>query len=249
LPLIGDPWFWAAAVPAVVLSGLSKGGLGGAGATATPLLALVVAPAQAAAIMLVALCIMDIFGIRAYLWRWDRRVLRVIVPAGVAGCVLGALTFRALDDNWIRILVGVIVLAFLAYSLFPRKIVLEPSDGAGRLWGTVSGFASFITHSGGPPLMVYLLPLRLEKDTFISTCLVYFAVINYAKIPGYVWLGLIDLRNFVTAVLLVPAGVGGIYLGLWLQRRMDPRWFYRVVYALIFLTGAKLLYDGIAGLG
>lgn len=249
MPLIGDPWFWAAAVPAVVLSGLSKGGLGGAGATATPLLALVIAPAQAAAIMLVALCIMDIFGIRAYLWRWDRRVLGVIVPAGVAGCILGALTFRVLDDNWIRILVGLIVLAFLAYSLVPRKIIVKPSDGAGRLWGTVSGFASFITHSGGPPLMVYLLPLRLEKDTFISTCLVYFAVINYAKIPGYVWLGLIDLRNFVTAVVLVPAGVAGIYLGLWLQRRMDPRWFYRVVYALIFLTGVKLLYDGIAGLG
>jgi uncharacterized protein len=249
LPLIGDPWFWAAAIPAVVLSGLSKGGLGGAGATATPLLALVIAPAQAAAIMLVALCIMDIFGIRAYLWRWDRRVLRVIVPAGVVGCVLGALTFRLLDDNWIRILVGAIVLAFLAYSLFPRKIIVRPSDGAGRFWGTVSGFASFITHSGGPPLMIYLLPLRLEKETFISTCLVYFAVINYAKIPGYVWLGLIDLRNFVTAVALVPAGVAGIYLGLWLQRRMDPRWFYRVVYALIFITGAKLLYDGIAGLG
>jgi uncharacterized membrane protein YfcA len=249
LLLIGDPWFWAAAIPAVVLSGLSKGGLGGAGATATPLLALVIPPAQAAAIMLVALCIMDIFGIRAYLWRWDRRVLRVIVPAGVAGCVLGALTFRVLDDNWIRILVGVIVLAFLAYSLFPRKIIVRPSDRAGRLWGTVSGFASFITHSGGPPLMIYLLPLRLEKDTFISTCLVYFAVINYAKIPGYVWLGLIDLRNFATAVALVPAGIAGIYLGIWLQRRMDPRWFYRVVYALIFITGAKLLYDGIAGLG
>lgn len=233
----------------MVLSGLSKGGLGGAGATATPLLALAIAPAQAAAIMLVVLCIMDIFGIRAYLWRWDRRVLRVIIPAGVVGCALGALTFRVLDDNWIRILVGLIVLAFLAYSLFPRKIVLKPSDAAGRLWGTVSGFASFITHSGGPPLMVYLLPLRLEKDSFISTCLVYFAVINYAKIPGYVWLGLIDLRNFVTAVALVPAGVAGIYLGIWLQRRMDPRWFYRVVYALIFVTGAKLLYDGIAGLG
>ncbi|HZQ71315.1 MAG TPA: sulfite exporter TauE/SafE family protein [Burkholderiales bacterium] len=232
------------------MSGLSKGGLGGAGATATPLLALVIAPGQAAAIMLVVLCLMDIFGIRAYLWRWDRHVLRVIVPPGIVGCVFGTAAFRYLDDNWIRILIALIVLGFLAYSLLPRKaLVKKPSDGAGRLWGTLSGFASFVTHSGGPPLMVYLLPLRLEKERFISTCLVYFAVVNYAKIPGYLWLGLLDLRNVATAVALLPLGVAGIYMGIWLQRRMDPAWFYRVVYALIFLTGAMLLYDGIAGLG
>jgi len=212
-------------------------------------MALAIAPSQAAAIMLVVLCIMDIFGIRAYLWRWDRRVLGVVVPAGIAGCVLGAVTFRVLDENWIRILIGLIVLGYLGYSLLPKKVMLEePSDAAGRLWATVSGFASFITHSGGPPLMVYLLPLRLDKERFIATCLVYFAVINYAKIPGYLWLGLLDLRNVATALALVPAGVAGIYLGIWLQRRMATAWFYRVLYGLLFATGAKLLYDGIAGL-
>lgn len=249
MQLIAEPWFWAVAIPAVVLSGLSKGGLGGAGATATPLMALVIAPAQAAAIMLVVLCLMDIVGIRAYLWRWDRRIMRIIIPAGVLGCAIGAATFRHMNDNWIRILIGVIVLGYLGYTLYPRKSLLgKPADGAGWLWGTVSGFASFVTHSGSPPLMVYLLPQRLEKDAFIATCLVYFAAINYAKILPYWWLGLLDLRNIATAVALVPAGIGGIYLGIWLQRRMNARWFYRVLYALFFVTGAKLLYDGISGL-
>ncbi len=233
----------------MILSGLSKGGLGGAGSTATPLLALAIAPAQAAAIMLVVLCVMDIVGIRAYLWRWDRRIMRVIIPPGIAGCLLGAATFRIMNDNWIRILIGVIVLGYLAYTFYPRKNLLKkPSDRAGRFWGTVSGFASFITHSGSPPLMVYLLPQRLEKDAFIATCLVYFAAINYAKILPYWWLGLLDLQNVATALALVPIGIGGIYLGIWLQRRMDARWFYRILYALFFVTGAKLLYDGIAGL-
>jgi len=244
-----DPWFWAVALPAVLLSGLSKGGLGGAGATATPLLALVLPPGQAAAIMLVVLCVLDIFGIRAYLWRWDRHVLSVIVPAGLVGCAVGAVTFRYADENWIRILIGVIVLGYLAWSLYPRKIASgKPSDAAGWLWGAVSGFASFITHSGSPPLMVYLLPQRLEKDVFIATCLVYFAAMNYAKILPYLWLGLLDLRSAGAALALVPAGVAGIYLGMWLQRRVDVRWFYRMLYFLFFFTGAKLLYDGVAGL-
>ena len=249
MELIADPWFWAAAVPAVILAGLSKGGLGGAGATATPLMALVVPPAQAAAIMLVTLCIMDIAGVRAYLWQWDRRVLRVIVPAGVAGCVIGALTFRITNDQWLRILLGLIVLVFLLYSLIPRKAPQAAlGERAGWLWGSLSGFCSFVAHAGSPPLMVYLLPQRLEKNAFIATCLLYFAVINYAKILPYWWLGLFDLRNISTALALTPLGIVGIYAGMWLQMRLDARWFYRILYGMLLVTGVKLLYDGISGL-
>jgi uncharacterized membrane protein YfcA len=249
LELIADPWFWAAAVPAVILAGISKGGIGGAGSVSTPLMALAVSPAQAATIMLVVLCILDIAGVRAYLGRWDRRILKIIIPAGVAGCVIGALTFRMTNDHWLRILLGLIVLAFLLYSVLPRKGPAQaPSDRAGWFWGTLSGFCSFVTHAGSPPLMVYLLPQRLEKNAFIATCLLYFAVINYAKILPYWWLGLFDLRNISTALALTPLGIAGIYGGIWLQKRIDARWFYRVLYGMLSVTGVKLLYDGISGL-
>jgi hypothetical protein len=248
--LIADPWFWALALPAVVLHGMSKGGLGGGGGgVSTPVMSIVVAPTAAAAIMLPVLCVMDLAGIKAYLGRWDRRILAVILPAGVAGCMLGAATFRAVDENWIRILVGCVALAFLAYSLYPKKhLAAQPSRRAGGFWATVSGFTSFITHAGGPPLMVYLLPQRLEKAVFVATSLVYFAALNYVKILPYFWLGLFDARNLATSAALLPAAIGGIYLGLWAQRRINTEWFYRVVYVLLFVTGVKLLYDGVTGL-
>jgi uncharacterized protein len=249
LELIADPWFWAAAVPAVILAGLSKGGLGGAGATSAPLLALVIPPAEAAAIMLVILCIMDIAGVRAYVGQWDRRVLRVIVPSGLAGCVIGALTFRMTNDQWLRILLGLIVLVFLVYSLMPRKRPpIAMGARGGWFWGTLAGFCSFISHAGSPPLMVYLLPQRLEKTAFIATCLLYFAIINYAKILPYWWLGLFDARNLASALALTPLGIASIYGGIWLQKRIDARWFYRILYGMLLITGVKLLYDGISGL-
>jgi uncharacterized membrane protein YfcA len=115
-------------------------------------------------------------------------------------------------------------------------------------WGTLSGFTGFITHAGSPPVMVYLLPQKLDKDTFIATSLVFFFALNYAKILPYLWLRFFDTRVFVTAALLVPAGIAGIYAGMWMQRRIDVRWFYRLIYALLLFTGTKLLYDGITGL-
>jgi uncharacterized membrane protein YfcA len=245
--LIHDPWFWALAIPAVALTGISKGG--GGAAVATPLMAVAIPPAQAAAIMLPVLCVMDIAGVRMYLGRWDRHIMRIIVPAGLLGCAIGALTFRHIDDDWLRIMLGVIALGFLAWTFYPRKRLAEkPRDLAGWFWGTLSGFTSFITHAGSPPVMVYLLPQKLDKDAFVATSLVFFFALNYAKILPYLWLGLFDARVLGTAALLVPVGIAGIYAGLWMQRHIDVRWFYRLIYALLFLTGTKLLYDGITGL-
>ena len=172
----------------------------------------------------------------------------MIAAGGLAGCAAGALTFSWLDENWIRILLGTIALGFLVWSYLPRKTLMPPSPAMGWFWSALSGYTSFVTHAGGPPLMAYLLPLRLDKTTFIASSLVFFAAMNYAKILPYLWLGLFDARNLATSAALAPAGIAGIYLGIHLQKRIEPRTFYRVVHALLFLTGAKLLYDGLSSL-
>ncbi len=247
--MIDDPRFWALAVPAVALTGISKGGTGGGAAVATPLIAIAVPPAVAAAVMLPVLCLMDLAGIRAYLGKWDRRAMRILVSAGLAGCVVGALTFRFMSEHWIRILVGATALGFLAWSFYPRKhLARKPSGKAGFFWGTLSGFTSFITHAGSPPAMVWLIPQRLDKEAFVATSLVFFAALNYAKIVPYLWLGLFDRSVLTTSLALVPLGIAGIYAGQWLQRRIDTRWFYRIIYVLLFVTGSRLLYDGVRGL-
>ena len=244
-----DPWFWAIGVFAVFTTGISKGGIGGgAGSAATPLLSLVISPFAAAAIMLPVLCVMDVFGIRAYMWRWDGALVKRIVAGGVVGCLAGAATFSLMSENWIRILLGSIAVGFVAWSYLPRLAPRPASARAGVLWSMLSGYTSFVTHAGGPPIMVYLLPLRLEKTVFVATSLVYFAALNYAKVIPYVLLGLFDARNLATSAALLPFGVAGIYCGFWVQKRMDPRLFYRVVHALLFASGAKLLYDGAVNL-
>jgi uncharacterized membrane protein YfcA len=247
--LISDPWFWALAIPAVALTGIGKGGLGGGAAVATPLMALVIPPAQAAAIMLPVLCLMDIAGVRAYLWRWDRRVVRILVPAGIVGTCAGALTISFMNDDWIRILLGSIALGFLAWTFFPKRAQLKkPGDATGWLCGMLSGFTGFITHAGSPPVMVYLLPQKLDKEAFVATSIIFFFTLNYAKILPYLWLRLFDASVLVAAGLLIPVGIAGVYAGLWTQRRIDVRWFYRLIYALLLVTGTKLLYDGVTGL-
>jgi uncharacterized membrane protein YfcA len=109
----------------------------------------------------------------------------------------------------------------------------------------LSGVTGFIAHAGSPPLQVYLLPLRLQPALLVGTVAVLFAGLNYAKIVPYWWLGLLSVQNVSTAAALVPVGVAGVYIGLWLQRRVNARLFYTLIYAFLLLTGLKLFYDGL----
>ena len=246
--MITDPWFYAVAIPAVLLMGLSKSGFGsGFGSLATPLMALALPVPQAAAIMLPLLAVMDAVGIQQ-MWRErDRALLRLLLPAGLLGTVVGTLLFGLLSGKTVAAIVGGLTLLFLAQRLLfpPRADDAPPSKPLGFVLGIASGFTSFVAHAGSPPISAYVLPLKLPPIRFAATMAVFFAAVNLSKWIPYAWLGLIDLRNMSTSLVLMPAAPLGVWAGVWLTRRIDSRWFYVLAYAGMFLTGVKLLWDGL----
>lgn len=246
--MITDPWFYAVAIPAVLLMGLSKSGFGaGFGALATPLLALAVPVPQAAAIMLPLLLVMDGFGVKALFLQRDRALIRLLLPAGLVGTVLGTLSFGVLAPKVVAGIVGGLTLAFLAQRLLfpPRADSKPPPKWLGFGLGIASGFTSFVAHAGSPPVSAYVLPLRLSPITYTATMATFFAAINLSKWVPYAWLGLIDMRNITTSLALVPLAPIGVWVGVRLVPHIRPVLFYRLVYAGMFLTGAKLLWDGL----
>jgi uncharacterized membrane protein YfcA len=247
--MITDPAFYAVAVAAVLLMGLAKSGfLGGFGSMATPLLALAVPVPQAAAIMLPLLLVMDATGIQQ-LWRErDRALLALLLPAGLVGTLVGWALFGLLSAKAVAAVVGALTLAFLAQRLLlpPRRDGLPPPRNVGRLLAVVSGFTSFVAHAGSPPVQAYVLPLRLEPVRMAATMAVFFGAVNLSKWIPYALLGLLDARNLLTSLVLVPLAPLGVWVGVWALRRIDARWFYAIAYAGMAATGAKLLWDGLS---
>ncbi len=252
--MIDDPWFYVVAVPAVTLFGVSKGGFGaGFGVVATPLIALVVSPVQAAAILLPILCLMDLFAIWAYRGKWVWPELRLLVPASLIGIGIGTLLFEYMSPAIIRLILGFIAIVFtlnhwlhlttkgdLERPVYPPLI--------GTIAGATAGFTSFMAHAGGPPLDMYLLRRRLDRTAFVGTTVVFFTFANYVKLMPYAWLGQLDISNLSTSLVLAPLAPIGIGLGVWLHRRVSDRIFFHFVYTMLFVVGVKLIYDGITGL-
>lgn len=247
LPILQDPWFYAAAMPAVLILGLSKGGFGpGSGLLALPLLSLTIAPLQAAAITLPVLCVMDLAGLWGYRGTWDRKNMAIMLPGALIGIVIGTLTAGWVSNQSVQLIIGAVAVGFVLHKWLGREndAPTLPHLGKGLFWSAMSGFTSFIAHAGGPPLSVYLLPQRLDKTLYVGTNVVFFAALNFIKVFPYAWLGQFTSVTLGTAAMLTPVAVGGVYLGIWLHRFMSDAAFYRVVYLITFGCGLKLLADG-----
>jgi hypothetical protein len=252
--LLSDPWFYAVAIPAVILFGISKSGFGGAfGAIAVPIMALVISPVQAAGILLPILCLMDLLGLWAYRGKWVRQELRLLLPAALLGIVAGTILFGYLNADIIRLIIGTIALLFAVYywrrlsdPTARRDHALPPA--AGVISAGCAGFTSFVAHAGGPPLSMYLLRRPLDKTEFVATTVVFFAVVNYAKLLPYAWLGQLSTENLTASLLLAPLAPLGIAMGIWLHKRISERLFFRAACVFLFAVALKLIGDGSRGL-
>jgi uncharacterized protein len=246
--MISDPWFYAAAIPAVLMMGLAKSGfLMGFGSLATPLMALAIPVPQAAAIMLPLLLVMDITGIRQLWAERDRELLRLLLPAGLIGTLVGTLLFGLVPAKNVAAVVGALTLLFLAQRLVfpPRRDAPPPPRSVGFVLGIAGGFTSFVAHAGSPPLSAYVLPLKLTPIRLTATMAVLFGAINLSKWIPYAFLGLLDGRNLTTSLVLVPLAPLGVWIGVWATRRIASTWFYGLAYTGMAAAGLKLLWDGL----
>ena len=246
--VIVDPLFYLAATVAVLIVGVAKGGFGGGiGIVAVPLMAIVVSPVQAAAILLPILMVMDAMALWAYWRRWDWPNLQILIPASMIGTVLGLLTFRYVSADNLRAMVGVVALVYAVQYFVARPPAggKRPHIGAGVFWGATAGFTSFSIHAGGPPLQAYLLPQQLHRTTFQATSVLFFFVLNWTKVGPYAWLGQWTMDNLLTSLVLLPLAPVGVYAGRRLHDRVNQALFFRVVHISLFVIGVKLLYDAL----
>lgn len=248
--MISDPLFYCLAVPVVILVGMSKGGFGGGfGTLAVPLLALMIDPRLAAAILLPILCSMDAVSLWSFRGTWDKLNLKILLPGALLGTVAGALTFEMTNADWIRLVIGLLSIYFVAHYVWGKQFLEQmqarPANKiAGGFWGSIAGYVSYIAHAGGPPIAIYLLPQHLPKSTLAGTTILFFAIINFIKLIPYVWLGQISTESFYTSLLLLPLAPLGVMLGVYLHHRVSDRMFYWLSYGFLLVAGIKLTFEG-----
>ncbi len=247
---------WAGAGTSALLVGLSKAGFGaGAGLLAVPLMAVVLGPKQMLPVMLLVLIGGDIFSIVHYPTKHSSRNLAVLLPGLVLGIGVGWLMldwFLGLQNAelWMKRTIGALAVTFVLvqlYRLVQERRAGRVADGYrprawhGVLLGAGAGLSSTLAHAGGPLIVLYLLPQKLEKRVFVGTVIKYFFAGNVLKLYPYLSEGLMTGQALRIALLLLPSVVVGTFAGVYLNGRFSDRAFRTFVYVLALCVGLYLL--------
>ena len=115
----------------------------------------------------------------------------------------------------------------------------------GYFWSSIAGYTSFLIHAGNPPINFYVLPLKLDKISFIGTMTLAFLVINLVKLIPYYYVGLLAPSNLMVSLILLPLAFISVLIGYFIQKKIPEKLFFTIIYILLFLSGCKLIYDGI----
>jgi uncharacterized membrane protein YfcA len=238
----------AIAALSAFIVGLSKGGLPSIGTLSVPLLALVISPVTAAALLLPIFVASDMVGLYLYRHSYSAKNLLILTPASLAGVLIGWVFSAHLSSIFIGMLVGVVGLIFCLNAWFGQRYratngAAQANVGAGTFWGALTGLTSFVSHSGAPPFQMYVLPQNLEKMTFAGTATILFAIINAAKIVPY-W-ELHQFQNFDTALVLwlAPAAIVGTVVGKRLTQVLPDGVFFRIIEISLLGLSLKLIAD------
>ncbi|MEP7286888.1 MAG: sulfite exporter TauE/SafE family protein [Chloroflexota bacterium] len=231
---------------AAFLTGLSKGGLGGAlGSLVTPLLALIVPATVAIGLSLPILLVGDVCALYAHWGGWDRRIIITMLPSTIIGVIIGALVIGNLSPVTLQHGLGIVALLYTLYKVWERRsanaktVTLPPWQT--HMLGTVTGLASTVANAGGPSFTIYLLSLRVVPSVFVGTSVLYFALLNAIKIPAYASAHILQPDMFLVVAWSIPLIPLGVWSGILLDRHLDMKTFETLILVLLAVTGVILL--------
>lgn len=252
------PQAWALLLVAALLVGISKTALPGINTISIAIFAAILPARASTGALLLLLIVGDVFALISYRREADWRALVRLIPFAAVGLALGAAFLAVAEDDWVRRLIGGILICLIAITLWHRLRRRgtraaggappgEPAStrhaglAARAGFGALGGFTTMVANAGGPVMSMYFLAARLPVRTFLGTAAWFFAVINLVKLPISVSLGLFTPATLQLDLFLVPGVVVGAFIGRWIASRIRQSAFEWAVIAGTSLGAVYLL--------
>ena len=239
--------FFFTVIPAIVLYGIAKSGLGGSMTLISiPLMTIVMPLNQALGVILPILIFSDVIATYKYRKEFELETLKVMVPFAALGIIIGSFTFSFFSEELLKFLIGLMGFMFAGhYFIFKTNKDNQSKKNfiKGGICSTIAGFTSFCVHAGGTPVSIYLLPLRMKKEIYIGTRIIFFTFLNLIKLPFYINQSMTNIDTFKQSITLFPIALLGILIGYRLIKIINEKLFYNIIYALIFLSSSKLIFN------
>jgi len=220
---------WAGLFAVVLISGFIRGLTGyGFALIASPLLAAMLAPADAVPAVIMLQLGSGLIGMRRALRDCLPRQTTVLVAAALITTPAGALLLHLVPADAMRLVIAGLTLTALAILLWGRKRPQGHSTGFAIPFGLAAGLFGGACAIPGPPIIAYFMTIASDpRSSRASMNVVFVAIGLVALITGLVG-GLITPLSFMIALVTSPAMVIGTVVGGRLFGRIAATTYRRI---------------------
>ncbi len=175
--------------------------------------------------------------------RETARTYRRFLIATVICIAMSAPFADAIPRAVYLLMLGLPIFVFAGLQLAGHSLAirLEHRDRAEWGLGVIGGLYGGVSGIWGPPLLVFLLSTGAEKLAMIRAQGVVFLIGAMALLASHLVTGLANARKLgFSAALSLPA-LAGLYVGYWVQDRLDQARFRWWTQALLVVTGLNMV--------
>jgi hypothetical protein len=179
--------------------------------------------------------------------RVSKPELARLFPGLVVGVVIGTTTLNHVAPRWPLIALGAFVIVVSIRNLTASAQAVKAPIGAwwSAPFGVVGGIFSALFGTGGPIYTIYLSRRLDDLDAFRATISVLILLSGISRAVAFGSAGLYARDDIlVTAAVLVPVSLAGVFAGSRLRTRIEPHVLKRVVFALLAIAGTGAIYRG-----
>lgn len=175
--------------------------------------------------------------------KWVRKDLLLMVVSGaIVGTLLGVYILASYNSQILKKLLGIFISGYSLKMLFERENkVNEVRNYIGVIAGFFSGILGGMFGTGGPPIVIYLKRINLNKQEFRSTLIFYFLITNSWQLANYFYAGLVSKDILKFTIYLIPAFIIGSLLGTLLHIKLNQFLFNKIVATVLLITGICLI--------
>lgn len=238
-------WHWILFILCGLFVGLSKSGISGAGMMVVPLMASLFGAKASVSLVLPLLIFADIFAVNYYNRHANWHYVLILMPWTIAGILLGTFLGNSINDlQFKKILAAIIIIgiALLLYAdIFGKKISPPNSWWFAAILGIAGGFTTMVGNAAGPVMSIYLLSMRLPKNSYIGTGAWFFLIVNVLKVPLHIFIWeTITLKSISTDIILLPIIFIGVFVGIRIVRIIPEKVYRYFIIATTLLAAVAL---------
>jgi hypothetical protein len=240
-----QPWEITAVIVTGLFIGMGKTGINGIPAIMIPFLVMVFGPKESTGILLPMLCFADLLAVIWYRRNAEWKHIFRLLPWALGGLALAIFVERFISAREFRILIGACVFGGLGIMVW-NDLKGKNSNVPSKWWfsalcGLAGGFSTMIGNAAAPIMAVFLLSMRLPKQSYIGTGAWFFMIVNYIKIPLHIFAwDNISLRGFMFNLTIFPIIIVGAVIGILLVRRVSEKVFRTLIYVLTTISASLL---------